>query len=124
MLAEALARSMDPSEQKSAFVRDMVQATNESSRTRGRATSTVRPAAAARPPRETSGPAAIPNIPGAIFTGMDMLFFVLYICALPMNLSVLCGILPRKKIKFQKIMKMPKFEVAEKSAFFVLFILY
>ena len=58
LLAEALARSMDPSEQKSIYIRDLVkQQAGGGARSRLAATGTAQ------------APATIPNIPGAIFTG-------------------------------------------------------
>ena len=45
-------------------------------------------------------------------------------CAAPMNLEVLVKDSPQEKLQVLKIIKKPKFGVAEKSVFFVLFILY
>ena len=56
---------------------------------------------------------------------VNALWFFLPISARPQWIwKFLCRILLRKNLKFKKIGKKPKFGVAEKSVFFVLFILH
>ena len=77
LLAEALARSMDPAEQKSSFVRDLVQATKDSSRViKSTSSSLRRRGSSSDASVGYSGSAAaagsyVPNIPGAVFAGKE-----------------------------------------------------